>query len=293
VIRKAVIAGLATCLAAALFGGAPSGAVTPTTPDMPALTGDEILAIAKVDAPPLGTGLRIHADFPVEDPLVVDGTDVYSITVDFTPTGDVITRNAVTSAHVSDQDEIDGCTDPAFSPTGVFWHAEDIPVEWKFNMTSTPDGVNAFRTRHSMRLAHKVWPRQVTNCDNTPAENAFHFQYDGESGRHIKSDGVNVLDFGRLDGSLAVAYTWYKGTRILEVDLRINKFEYRWTNEKDVKSRYQLLNIVTHELGHHIGLEDLSDPHGALTMYGITGRGEMTKATLGRGDMRGAETVSP
>jgi hypothetical protein len=53
------------------------------------------------------------------------------------------------------------------------------------------------------------------------------------------------------------------------------------------------MNVTTHELGHQVGLDDLGDPHGGLTMYGIIDKGEMSKTTLGFGDLKGAWAVSP
>ena len=72
----------------------------------------------------------------------------------------------------------------------------------------------------------------------------------------------------------------------------MNKADYNWTNVAGVK-RYQVRNVIAHELGHQVGLDDLANPHNGLTMFGQIGRGELNKVTLGRGDLKGASTIAP
>lgn len=286
--------GAATSLALIVTGSLVMGNVTTVASQelVPAFSADEVLAMAHVDAPPAGVGLRLVFDYPADAPLAVGDLQIYSMTVDLTPDGGVITRNAVTSANAGGDDGVDGCTDPAFAPTGVFWDEADLPLEWYFRRVSTPKYMSRWAATQALKTAHRAWPRQVTDCNNADP-NTFHFSYQGGLNRKVGYDERNLIDFGSLDGALAVSYTWYRGTKIEEVDLRFNSVQHEWTNVKGGSSRYQLVNVATHEIGHHLGLDDLSDPHGGLTMFGVIGRGEMTKATLGRGDMKGAETVSP
>ena len=293
--RRRFALGILPVLVAATFLTAPPSSSAPL--DLPSLTLAEVLELADLDAVPEGIGLRIHADFPAEAPKIIDGVALHALTVDITPEGGVITQNAVpatASSGTSSGDAGDECTDETFDASGPTWKAEDIPIYWKFRMVSVPTKMlRPHRTLWMIRLAHQVWPRVKTNCTSEP--NGFHFSYVGEdNNRHSRYDGVNLVEFANMDsGALAVNYTWYSDGRIREVDLKFNKAQYRWTNVKDASQGYHVINVATHELGHQLGLDDLSDPHGALTMFARIGKGEKNKVTLGRGDIRGAARISP
>lgn len=281
-----------------MAGALMAGSTTTASAELPLidLTLDEVLAIAQVDAPQEGVGLQLHMDFPAEAPFSVDGVPLHSLTVDITPQGEVVMRN-VQPAAASTGKSSDGpggeCSDPSFAPTGPTWAAEDMPIQWKMNTRSIPDGVNVWKAKIAARRAHQVWPRIQTDC-NAPETNNFHFDFTGKTAKGVKYDGTNTVDFGSLgNGALALNYTWFADGRIIEVDLRLNKSEYKWTAKPGARFAYQIMNVVTHELGHQIGLDDLGDPHGELTMFGRIGKGEMGKITLGRGDMKGAAVLSP
>lgn len=263
-----------------------------STLDLPVLDADTLLAIAGVDLPADGTNLEIHADFPVESPLVVDGLAFTSLTASITPDGQVQTHSATPTSATSAA-EAPECTDNFFAPTGRAWQEADLPVVWHFRRGSTPDGVGIWRTQRALREAHSIWSTSDSRCtDNDRID--FDWDFGGLTKKTVKYDGVNTVEFGPLgSGALAINYTWYTGSRILEVDLRFNRTDYPWTNRDGGDNKFQVVNVATHELGHQIGLDDLYDPHGALTMFGRIDRGEMNKTTLGAGDVRGAATLEP
>lgn len=285
-------------LAPALMAGlvasslATSPAASQVSLTLPRLTLDQLLEIAGVDAPPAGVGLEVHADFPVENPIEIGGLEFAAITAVINPDHSVDMQSAVAAEGADGGDPVGECTDPTFTPTGRSWNAEDMPVEWRFRWGSTPNGNSRWNTQRSLRLAHRVWPKAVTNCDDN-AQIDFHYSYAGRTTRTVKYDQVNTVEFGPLgSGALAINYTWFSGTRILETDLRLNRTDYQWTNREGGKA-YQVMNVTAHELGHQLGLDDLDSPHSGLTMYGRITRGEMKKTTLGSGDLRGAARLSP
>lgn len=279
----------AVVLASSLLTATSSASVTTA---FPSLTPQLLLDIARVDAPPAGVGLQVHADFPEGSELVLDGLTIHSLTADLTPEGTVIARNVVTASDTAEGAGVGECDDPGFLPTGVKWASGSMPIKWKLNLGSAPLYLHRGRTIMTMKGAHRIWPQAHSNCNGR--ENiTFSYNYVDRTQRHAKYDKENVVSFGPLGhGALAVNYTWYVGREIVEVDLRLNKFDYKWTNVGR-KSRYDVKNVTAHELGHQFGLDDLGGPHSALTMYAVIGKGELNKTTLGRGDLKGAAAVSP
>lgn len=281
-------------LAGTVVGALLAGTGAAQLPSVPSLTAAELLELAQVEAPPAGIGLEIHADFPKGSPLVLDGVEIQSLTADLTPEGSVIMRNVVTADSLASTEAgVGECDDPAFLPTGVRWAEGTMPIGWNLDLGSTPEELKGPRTTLTVRTAHRIWPRAKTICDKTN-DNSFSYDYLGPKIDNPAYDDVNIVDFGRLGNkALAVNYTWYEGRgAIVDVDLRLNKIDYLWTNMDGVH-RFNVKNVVAHELGHQFGLDDLGAPHNSLTMYALIEKGELNKATLGRGDMRGAETLSP
>lgn len=285
---------LACGVLVAALGSSPAPAETIELP-LPDLDAAQLLDIAGVGLPAEGTMLQLHADFPEEAPLISGALAFTSVTADVSPDGGMIVRSATPakSASAAPSATLDECADPAYQETGPQWREADMPVEWRFRRASVPDGVGQFRSQYSIQEAHQVWARARTNCKATE-DVSLRFRFDGDAKRKVGYDGVNLVDFGPLGGgALALSYTWFEGSRIIEVDLRLNRNDYRWTNRFQGKNRYQVGNVAAHEIGHQLGLDDLADPHGGLTMFGRIGRGETSKMTLGRGDLRGASNLSP
>jgi hypothetical protein len=285
----AVVTSLGLLGAAALPTGAVSNPLA-----LPELSKEQFLQIANIEAPPAGVGLRIHADFPEEAPFDLNGLPLHSLSAAITPDGDVQVIEAHAAASSTGTEGLEGCKDPTFIPSGVRWRAEDIPVQWRFRIGTTPANVTKFHALRAMRKAHQVWPRSNSECSTKEKVN-FKFNYAGVTGKTVDYDGVNMIEFGKLGSSaLAVNYTWFQGDRILEVDMRLNKKDYRWVGRLyNAPNRYVIANVVAHELGHQLGLADLSDPHAGLTMFARISKGENRKIWLGRGDLRGGAAVSP
>ncbi len=129
----------------------------------------------------------------------------------------------------------------------------------------------------------------------------------------VVADNKFVVSWGSLDpGAIAVTYVWYyRATKaIAEFDIVLNT-QYNWSysppaigpydpvakvygdpTNSGTAATYDVRNIMTHEVGHTLMLNDL---YGAsdvfLTMYGYAGYGELNKDTLGYGDFLGLNKI--
>jgi hypothetical protein len=113
-------------------------------------------------------------------------------------------------------------------------------------------------------------------------------------------DYKNVITWGRAQqGVIAYAVIWYnsKTKEIVDADIVLNSY-YKWgiadgdeaTN--DLKNKFDLRNIVTHESGHWCGLDDIYDSkYSAMTMYGFSSYGEEIKRSLEPGDIAGIQEI--
>lgn len=92
-------------------------------------------------------------------------------------------------------------------------------------------------------------------------------------------------------GVIAVCYTWYIGTEIVQFDIAFNLY-YTWGDADDESGVMDLQNIATHELGHGFGLADLYQRKlSDLTMYGYAHLGEIIKRDLAQGDIDGIQAL--
>lgn len=116
-----------------------------------------------------------------------------------------------------------------------------------------------------------------------------------------KYDGKNIIAWGQTSASaLAITYTWYyPSTGIAaEEDTIFNK-QYPWfwnsSNNMCTNSKsYDAQDILTHELGHWMGLNDTYDlAFTDNTMFGYGSTGEVKKDTLTTGDILGVQAIYP
>lgn len=114
------------------------------------------------------------------------------------------------------------------------------------------------------------------------------------------NDGQNIVAWGRTQGTaLAVTYTrYYTSTgQVADVDTIMNlKFPWSWTQFANgacgIANTYDAQDILTHELGHWMGLNDTYAANFVdNTMYGSGATGEIKKDTLTTGDITGIQNI--
>jgi hypothetical protein len=119
--------------------------------------------------------------------------------------------------------------------------------------------------------------------------------------RGYKYDGQNVVVWGNVPGgAIAVTYTWYyaDGT-VAETDTVMGKslpWKYTSVSNPDAVcgplNAYDVQDILTQEVGHWVGLDDLyAAADHDLTMYGYGSLGELKKDTLAAGDLAGVKAI--
>jgi hypothetical protein len=119
------------------------------------------------------------------------------------------------------------------------------------------------------------------------------FSYGGTTAKTAGvQDGVNVIDFGLYqNGVIAVTMFWVDADNHMgEIDMRMNTM-YKWSLNGAARTM-DVQNIVTHEFGHWVGLDDLYNSADSwLTMYGYSSYGVTYQRTLGQGDINGIQAV--
>lgn len=105
-------------------------------------------------------------------------------------------------------------------------------------------------------------------------------------------DGTNVIGWARLvpKSTLAAAWTYTDAStgRVLEADIFYNT-SHTWgvLTGCNSPSAFDVENIGTHEVGHILGLDHVSDAAKMATMYPSAPSGEIKKRTLTGGDVAG------
>lgn len=171
------------------------------------------------------------------------------------------------------------------------WH---LPSQWTYNLnpSSVPASVGGSNLLTIAGKGFAGWTAATGNkvtfakkADTTVSRQAY--------------DGRNIIAWGRTSGSaLGVTYVRYYSSTglVVDVDTVMNKkFPWSWANSSTCadSASYDAENILSHELGHWIGLDDKYDAaqYQHATMYGYGSKGEVKKTTLTAGDSAGAAAI--
>ena len=188
-------------------------------------------------------------------------------------------------------------TDKNSDKYGVIGTKLPSNVPYKVNVSSAPSSViNDLTDIVSNSFA--AWDAATSGIS---------FSNAGTTSRNIsRNDGQNIIAWNRLSrNTLGTTYIRYNSATgaVVDVDTIMNSRQpWDWVDPDSVNpdkdcatnNAYDTQDILVHELGHWVGLEDL---YGAneedLTMYGYGSKQELKKDTLESGDSLGAGTIYP
>ena len=170
-----------------------------------------------------------------------------------------------------------------------------LPSNWTYNLNtrSTPSSVGSSNTATVASKSFSDWQSAVSSKVN------FSRGSDTTVDRS-RYDGLNIVAWGRTSGSsLGVTYIrYYTSSRlVVDVDTILNKrVAWSWSNSDTCanSNTYDAENILNHEIGHWMGLDDTYDAAFAdNTMFGYGSKGEVKKNTLTTGDVVGVNAIYP
>ena len=168
-----------------------------------------------------------------------------------------------------------------------------LPIQWTYNLNfdSVPSTVGKDNLTTMAKNDFERWSQASGN-------RVIFTKGNNSTVNRQSLDYQNVIAWGRTSGTaLAVTYVRYYPDNNLVVDVDTimnNKFPWSWSNSMTCayQNSYDAENILTHELGHWIGLDDMYElSYQDATMYGYGSKMEVKKTTLTDGDKIGAYTI--
>ncbi|OGG16873.1 hypothetical protein A3D05_06340 [Candidatus Gottesmanbacteria bacterium RIFCSPHIGHO2_02_FULL_40_24] len=170
------------------------------------------------------------------------------------------------------------------------WH---LLSNWTYNLNpaSVPSTVGGGKLSQIAADSFSVWTGAIggkVNLTRGADTNA----------ARSKLDGQNIIAWGRTSRSaLGVTYIWYYTStkEVADVDTIMNKsYPWSWSGSSTCAypNSYDAQNILTHELGHWMGMDDMyTDNYINNTMYGYGSVEEAKKDTLTNGDKAGVSSI--
>ena len=178
------------------------------------------------------------------------------------------------------------------------WNQADIPVRYRVNPSGfSVAGIPQEQGIAAIRSAFQTWEDVATA--------SIAFAYDGETSVAIVSkDGTNTIfwvteqsawTYG--DDASAHTTTFVNGStgRIEQVDIALNATPLflagrAWTATGEA-GKLDLQSVVTHEVGHVVGLDHVDNPDA--TMYPYSSLGDIGRRTLHQDDIDGVSFLYP
>ena len=186
---------------------------------------------------------------------------------------------------------------------GVHWADGSIPVNYKVNLASSGDDGSFL---DGIQAAFQAWEDEAESYIEFNYVGGFQgipssFDGDGFMNGANEVGWTTITDFPR---AIAVTSIWRDifTLEIVEVDVAMN-IDLPWSQtilspaqdpDKVTASTgaYDVQNIMTHEAGHWLMLEDMyQKPAGVQTMYGYSTKDELKKRSLESGDEAGVQEI--
>ncbi len=175
-----------------------------------------------------------------------------------------------------------------FEYTGRRWPSNGMPTFY-VNQAGTPDCSNEFE---AIQNSINTWN------DVTTAYNRFTYSGTTANNNYATYDGTNLIMWVESNwtdmfssNDIGVTVTWYGSGTIYETDISLNG-EYDTWSDNGSAGKMDVQDIVTHELGHSVGLADLYGGSDVdKTMYGYSDNGETKKRSLETDDENGTRYI--
>jgi len=192
--------------------------------------------------------------------------------------------------------------------SGYHWFDRNIPVHYLVNLAGN-GGDGTFLG--GIQAAFQTWEDDPGSYMDFTYDG---FTSEGISGLNDQMDGYNVVgwadlsQYGYEEGVIAVTIFWYQigNLRLAEVDVAMNSdSSYAWWQNgaedevwdfADTANKFDVdvQNIMTHEAGHWLVLDDLYEGYNSeKTMYGFADEFELKKRSLDSSDRAGIRAIYP
>lgn len=177
-------------------------------------------------------------------------------------------------------------TDTCYKLMGVKWPS--LPVSYAIN-PANPGGLTEDFVTSTFAASAETWDAETSS---ELFNDAYSVDYSAQYG---VQNYQNAVSFGAYPDSNVIAITsvWYsrRGRQIVEFDMLFNT-NFNWGDASVDPLLMDFQNIATHELGHSVGMDDIyTSTCSAVTMYGYSGEGDVSKRSLEQPDIQGLQKM--
>ncbi|MGD9695883.1 MAG: matrixin family metalloprotease [Thermoleophilia bacterium] len=179
------------------------------------------------------------------------------------------------------------CGSASRKDAGYRWTA--FPIRWHMSSRPLARGLSRAATLTAMRRARGTWNANRSHCRGIRDASSARFTYVARTPRVSGRDGVNLVEFGEVDGlgglcagTVACTITWLSGNRAVESDVRIDRDNPAGYSIRRRAGRFDVESVLVHESGHTLGFGHVGARDNV--MFPTIARGSTAGRRLGRGD---------